>query len=959
VPNRETVRKILEALKTKADSMFFFENLKSAAWVQPLFDEGLFSDPPAGEETDQGGVRYPPWPASQFLARVVEQAPEIVIGVVSKIPHTDNPSVHRDIVSIALKVPANLAKQLVPHVISGIESKGWDQEHFGELVAHLARGGEIQSALKIARKLLEFLPDPDHDQKRATPEADDPLTWMRARLEPHPRSPIYVYQRILENYIPILAQVAPMDTIQLLASLLDEGISLGVRDIQKAEGQDWSIIWYPTLDSPSHRLDFDAKAALTASLVKFTENAVARDPGLYPAVDKILSSHNWRIFERTRMRIASQHPSVAHEQIRRFAFEVPNVEGTDLNEEYFHLLHNHFGLLSEGERHEIIREILRGPNLQAFIERSYSGRRPPDEEVDAYVRRWKLFRLFPIKEHLAAEAAEEYAGLVHGQAEPSYRNYIHFHPGVESSWGPHSPKTQQELSAAEPREVLDFLKTWESVKGFNAPSPEGLARAFQQAVADQSSKFSEKAEAFAGIEPAYIRGLISGLVEAVKNGKAIDWPATLKLSRWVVEQPVEIEGRSAEKWDWEAGDPNWRGARKSIGNLIQQGSYVGAGEIPVSLRADVLNLLIPLTDDSDPTFEYENGSSWTNQPATLAINTVRGEAMHALISHAMWVHRHLPANERIGFAVMPEIQHVLERKLGLENEKTFAIRSVFGQYFAHLCAIDPNWVKASLSLIFPTEAPQKQYRDVAWNTYVTFNRPNAKVFPILLSEYERAVENLNEPKGTEHDLGDPDESLAEHLVTLYSWGVLNFARPESLLNNFYSVASDDLRGHAIQFIGKILDQDGEPLPDELRQRLVHFWEKRVREAKAQDSKKEFQHELLSFAWWLHSKKFDPDWLLDQTLEVLTLCKAVEHEFLFTQPLADLSAKYPAKVVKCLSLLVEKLRPEQSFVLNRENVETILKTSFQTSDVTVRDIAVAVRDYLLARGHFEYKNIGTA
>ncbi len=85
-------------------------------------------------------------------------------------------------------------------------------------------------------------------------------------------------------------------------------------------------------------------------------------------------------------------------------------------------------------------------------------------------------------------------------------------------WGPYSPKSDQELGATEPLVVLDFLRTWESVKGFNSPSPEGLARAFQKAVAGQSSKFSTKAAAFTDIEPAYIRGLIGGLAEAVKGG---------------------------------------------------------------------------------------------------------------------------------------------------------------------------------------------------------------------------------------------------------------------------------------------------------------------------------------------------------------------------------------------------------------------------------------------------------
>ncbi len=356
---------------------------------------------------------------------------------------------------------------------------------------------------------------------------------------------------------------------------------------------------------------------------------------------------------------------------------------------------------------------------------------------------------------------------------------------------------------------------------------------------------------------------------------------------------------------------------------MQLGSYAGGGEIPFSLRNEVFGLIKVLITDPDPAFAYEQERGWKNQPANFAINTVRGEAMHAFMGHALWVHRHLAESERIGFATMPEIQVILERMLNLNIEPTFAIRSVFGQYFPFLCEIDANWVAEHLSLIFPLEGPNKTYRDIAWNTYVSFNQPHLKVFRILETEYRRAIQYLNESKGTEHDLEDPDERLAQHLVTLYAWGILTFEESNSILDRFYTSASSDLCGHAMDFIGRILDDDKAVLPDDAKARLMAFWQRRIGEAKIHIANKNFDKELLGFAWWLHSKKFDPDWLLEQTEDVLKLCKHVEHNFLFTEPLANLSDRFPTKVITCLNLLVQKLKPDQSFMLNRENVRTIL------------------------------------
>src|SRR3954464_4357115 len=127
MPSRETVEKIRSALKTKADYTFFFENLNSSAWIQPLTEQGFFSEPPRGEETPNSGMRFPAWPESQYLARIAEQDPELGMKVAAKIPPTDNPNVHRDLITAVLKTSPQLARRLVRSVMQWAESpySGW------------------------------------------------------------------------------------------------------------------------------------------------------------------------------------------------------------------------------------------------------------------------------------------------------------------------------------------------------------------------------------------------------------------------------------------------------------------------------------------------------------------------------------------------------------------------------------------------------------------------------------------------------------------------------------------------------------------------------------------------------------------------------------------------------------------------------------------------------------------
>lgn len=49
-----------------------------------------------------------------------------------------------------------------------------------------------------------------------------------------------------------------------------------------------------------------------------------------------------------------------------------------------------------------------------------------------------------------------------------------------------------------------------------------------------------------------------------------------------------------------------------------------------------------LTDDPDPTSEYEARCSGANMDsATLSIHTARGKAMHMVVRYALWVRRNI------------------------------------------------------------------------------------------------------------------------------------------------------------------------------------------------------------------------------------------------------------------------------------------------------------------------------
>ncbi len=872
MPTQELVRKIKQQIIRKADYVFFFERLRSAAWVQPLLAEGFFKQPPSREEAE-GGVRFPVWPESRFLARVAQEAPEIVVDVAAQIPDTENPRVNEDLISIAIQVPPCLAERLVDKALKALESphSHWQHENYGRLVSHLANGGGQPEAFRLARKLLEFLPDPEAGRKRLQAQTDE--LDFSSQLRPQPRFEVYSYGEILKRIVPDLRAVAPLATTELLCAILNGAIALGKRNPEETSW-DGSVYWFPSFEGISRQLSHDHKTLVAASLFTTIEAILGRDAEQFAAIELLLDKHKWRIFQRLLLHFSQRYPEQGSHRIRGFLLNFRAHEGPEFDREMFLLMKQRFGLLTRQEQRQVVRSILEGPDTELYksCRRSWSVE-ATEQEIKDYACTWTVQRLFPIEVYLTEEERLSYAELLKLTGEPSESSYFHF-PGTpipeNVTWGPHSPRSAEELASKNPQSVLEFLKTWKPEKGFNAPRPEGLARALQDAVKQRPQTFSARANMFIGIEPTYVRGLIEGLRQAVKEQRPVDWNEAIALCSWVVRQPVEIEGRRVETWDWENGDPSWREARRAIAGLIEYGSSTPNAGIPFSLRSQVFGILEILTEDQDPSPEDEEKSNWRHQPATLAINTVRGRAMHALMRHALWVDDNLckTGHNGAGLAAMPEVRSILERRLNPQIEPTGAVRSVYGQYFPLLCQIDPQWTKEHLVEIFPVEEVWKGLRDASWFTYVAFNQPHPAVFRILQNEYARAVSCLPEDKGTEHDLNDPDESLAEHLITLYWRGVLD-SQPPGLLTGFFERANDRLRAHPVFHVGRCLCECKGGLPNETRERLMKFWSWRLEEAKQRRRNRAPDKELLAFSWWLESEEFDASWALEQTAEVLS------------------------------------------------------------------------------------------
>lgn len=905
---------------------YFFDKLTNPAWLKPLREAGYFMHPPEPDFNDEKKtIGFPPWPESRYLARMASLAPQEVLEVILKIPETENVRVHEDLVDAALAMPPELAAQLVE------KAKVWARspyqfllpEKLGSLVAHLAKGGEVDKALELAQVLLEPIPS-------TQPEVEFEIGGQKYRFPPElqARFDTWQYEQILKKDFPVLVQEAGMKAFDMLCDLLEEAVRLSGGG---KPPEDYSIIWRPAIEGHEQNLH-TLKDVLVSAVRDTAEQLAQADTSEVPVLVQALEARPWKVFHRIALHLLRRFPSVDTDLLVKRLTDRSLFD--DFQHEYRLLLKEHFGMLSPDQQNIILGWIEAGP-----------------EEVERHLKVWQRDRLALIQTHLPPNWKEFYDELVAEIGEPEHPEFVSY---ITTLVGPTSPKSVQELSAMSIDDIVQFLKSWQPSGEMFAPSREGLGRILSEVVAKDPKRFASGATKFEGLDPTYVRALLRGLCEAIENKRGFDWAPVLRLCQWVVSQPREIPGRVVEIWN---ADPDWGWTRKTIARLLSEGFREDEGMIPFNFRSVVWEILYALTEDPNPTPEDEAKYGGSDMdPVTLSINTTRGEAMHAVVQYALWVHRHLEklpnGTERLahGFDEMPEVREVLDKHLNPKIDPSLAIRAVYGQWFPWLVLLDRSWAADRVNKIFPTGESERPFRDAAWGAYITFCKPCDDVFEVLRDQYATAVKRI---KMTSRDVRlSSERRLAEHLMVFYLRGKIELE--DSLLTQFWNKAHDALRGHALEFVGRMLYDTKGGIPKEIQERLIVLWEKRAHTAASLPENCE--NEMAAFGWWFASGKFDDSWAIEQILKALKIAGKVVADHLVMQRLAEIAPHLPLHAINVLAAMIRGDKEGWRILGWQEEARKVLKTILASPDQEAIKRAKELINELLAKGFLEFRDL---
>lgn len=917
----EVITMAIEEIQKRAvNSAYFFDNIKSPNWIEPLLQQGMFQNPPPPEH-QENGTSFPFWAESRYLVRMASLLPERVLEIILKVPETDNFRIYVDFIEAVLMMSPELAARWVKQNINWIKNYKYKDyllpEKMGKLMSHLALGGQVDVALNLARALLIV----SHESQTSMEE------WQ--------------YREILNNHVPDLVTVAGERSLRMLCDLLSKSIQ-STKDYD--DNNDYSESWRPAIEEHEQNHLYGVQRD---HLVTAIRNAVERLIGtLGKSVLDIVEGYSSKIFRRIGLHIRRKWPKVDWEGTTHIVANPDVFNDSCLHHELYLLLREQFDNFPDQTKQAYFSFVERGLILDKH------GITLNPEDFERFDQQWKYSKLLPIREFLPDRWKHKFDAMKvrFGEIEhPEFQSYR-----GEDQIGPDSPINDEQLCTMEVSDIIEFFNTWQVPNDPFGQTPEGLGRKFTDLVSVEPARFAVEATKFIGFDPTYVRALITGIRNAARNKVEFEWLHVLTLCCWVINQSINIPARRDSFGDV---DPGWGWTRRAIASLVSVGLELEKIEIPFSYREKVWEILKPLTEDPELTPEYEKMYGGSNMdPATLAINTTRGEAMHAVIRYSLWVRKH--NNEANGdkyltsFKDMPEVKEVLDIHLDIIHEPSLAIRSVYGRWLPWLMILDSSWLQDNLPKIFPMEEENGPWWDAAWEAYITLCKLYDNAFDMLFMQYEEAIQRLGNLSESKHLL-NPEERLVEHLMMLYWRSKLALETNDSILSGFYEKATTKLKRYALQFIGRSLYNTKESIDPIVLDRLITLWEFRINTIGLSEGNTR-DNDLSAFGWWFISGKFNRTWSMQQLYKSLVLNDKVEPEHLVLEHLAMLANEMPATTLDCLTLIVKNDNNGRGISGWSNHVNIILLAALH--EPSIKESAETLIHYLGSTGHFAFREL---
>ncbi len=877
--NRE---KILQLIKRGSNFIFFFEKINDdETWLSFLtFHKGVFFHKAPDD------IRN--WPLISYLEKISGKKPKEVVEIIlGKLKETNNSTVLKTILLIALKTPLEESIKLKKWIFKYLKLPIIDPKIVNKLIEHWSKEDiGMNTSMELIKEIVSF------------------ELYSTNGIELYPKLRDWEYCEILRQGVLSISEKRPTEVSRTLVEATNNML-----DMKKGRGdyRDTSKSWCKDLDKIEE--ECNTPRDLMCKLIQMLTFACKqvydkRDFLEIEELDRLLTEQKWFVFRRIQYHLYAAN---LNEQTKPKIRELILGYDYGCKDEYVYEFQRmvrraceHFGekFLTKDGRQKIFDIIMNGPSKE---KRKY----------------WQRKRLRPFKSVLFGKYKKYYDELDAPEtkkiADEGYRDKSGVYKTIFKS-----PKSKEELAKLSDQKLLDYInncqKEESTVKGkiVIETGPEGLAREFEklfkESIMTDSSRIDfwlENLEKIIG--PKYVSVILRKISEKVGGG---DFE---KLDIWFEFCKKVLFTSSEELIDYCYCD------------VVAFIEACLVGKQPPATKENYKSLLLLL---STLCTKFGWQMAWRN------MYHARRQVFAALIKFGCWILKHNIATDIKVITIILE-----ERFNDRQHPLTLPERETLAEKYISIYQLDAKWAEKHKPQIFPKD--NLVLFKKTFSQFLDSDHACSQYFKIVYEELVYSIENLTEFRFVINPFesvimgrGDNSfvESLDRYLARCYIKGAYSLEGDDSLLHKYYQQVQkiSEIQGWIFHTMGNLIDDYTD---QESIKRVKDYFNWRFQE----NNKKLKQAELEQFVSWLQADCLDAEWRLDKYSKILDLNITPEKNICGQLARLNILHKQnPGKVMECLQRLVKaiKVQAESKYYI-WEEIKPILEASLKNKNEDMR------------------------
>lgn len=756
---------LFQSLNKPTHSQYFFTRLSSPKWFNLLLENSFFIEPRT--KVVEGTLMVSIWPQVNYLMKISSERPEDVFSIIQSLSASKNYKIYWPLLECLCNMPVDVSQKGIPII------KKWMSYFISipilakimDLIRKFLDEGEGDKVFEILSIILSV------DEPEIKNEYDrflDKFYFIFTK-----------YNNIREKLINIDLTKNSSDYLETLCQSLSK--YLENEYTINNNFKDYSEIWKPSIEVKSSE---NGKNQLVDEIIIYLEQIAAKDIDALKSKFLIISKYKWVIFIRIQLYLLKTYFHIFTYEIESYLINFEIFEDDIFWKEYSELLKQNYTKISLKSQEKILDWIKNGPNYSRWgiTLEDFENQ----DEFEQYKERsridWVKKKAKPIENVLPSKIKEVFDKIT---------------PKIERVKLQRKEElNSEEIKNLEVEELIGYL--------VEHPEKANLGYLLRDVIIENPSKYIGLLLNYLEITFYYIKHIIDGFTRATQKSEKFD-----------IEECTLIMIQISKGYLGEEKLLSNFSLLRVLISYFRECLALRTIKLKNTLLTDIWVIILLFLTINEPRTRAQDPNY--RDHVNFSINTYTGSVILLIISYALhhaWI-SNLPPQHRM----VPEVKEKFEEILDPKHNSARIIWSIISYKLYSIFYLDEQWAVSKLPIIFIKE--NQALWLIAWESYISYNQLNSKIYSHLKSEYIKTIEMLVKNKEFSNE---SLEGLSSHMALAYIFELEDLAE-NSLITSFLYNASSKMRSKMMYYTFKIYLDDKNKIEEEkLLKRILYLWE---------------------------------------------------------------------------------------------------------------------------------------